>query len=48
MDELTCDSCSVHLAWMINCGPRGWIECDSCHEETERKERESEGEENRE
>ena len=38
MDELLCDQCGRHLAWICYAGPRGIIYCDDCHEEHEEDE----------
>jgi len=32
MDDLTCGTCHEHIGWMTDCGPRGWVYCDSCKE----------------
>lgn len=40
MTELNCDGCGAHVGWMAYAGPRGWVECDSCHECNKQKEEE--------
>ena len=31
MIELTCDGCGVHVGYMSDSGPHGFIYCDECY-----------------
>ena len=31
-DEVRCGNCGYHVCYMVDCGPRGTIICDSCYE----------------
>ena len=43
--KISCDCCHTHLGWMNDCGPRGWIYCDSCKEKRDKEEEENQEEE---
>jgi hypothetical protein len=46
MEELRCDDCQAHIGYMNYCGPRGWVNCDSCHELAKLEEQKEQEEDN--
>ena len=46
MEELNCDDCGRHIGWMVDCGPRGEVICESCKQWKDENESEENEEDN--